>query len=158
MKTIEAVREFHEAFGQSNPEAPELPGLDRHVASELAAIGDELKRLSRLAHRVAVENGRSVVAMRVHLMVEELGEVVDAIAEGSLPHALHELTDLQVVKDGTMLAFGLGALADKAFAEIHRANMSKLGEDGKPVTDAAGRIVKGPNFVRADVEYLFHNR
>lgn len=158
MKSIDLVRQFHESFCQASPDAPVLPGLNNHVAAELAAIATELKRLARLAHGVASENAGSVSAMRAHLMIEELGEVVDAIAEGSLPHVLHELQDLQVVKDGTTLAFGLSNLEDAALQEIHRANMSKLGEDGRPVTDAAGRIRKGPNFIAANVGFLFNQR
>lgn len=154
MNTIEKVREFHVAFGIDNPEKPCLPGLDRHVNAELVDSARKLQYISKWLANVCLNRNGSVVAMRAHLMVEELGELLRAMAEGDLVQVLHESRDLQVVLDGTMLALGLADKCERASDMIHEANMSKL-EDGKPVKTAAGRIIKGRNFKKADLSSLF---
>lgn len=157
MNTIDRVRRFHESFEQDCPEQPCLPGWTPAVAAELYLIADAVRALARRAHRLASECPGCVVAMRAHLELEEQGEVIEAIAEGNLSHVLHEKADQRVVNDGTLIAFGISDVFDAAFCCIDEANMSKLDEQGRPVKDAAGRILKGPNFTRADVTHLLPN-
>lgn len=99
--------------------------------------------------RPGIDIGRAV--LRLRLIGEELEELERAIATGSMAGVLHELCDLQYVLDGTFLEFGLAHLKDPALAEIHRANMSKLGADGRPLLRADGKVMKGPNFRAADI-------
>lgn len=89
--------------------------------------------------------------LRIDLMTEELNELVEAIAKGDIVAAADALTDLQVVLDGTFLEFGLGAAKTALVAEVHRANMSKLGADGKPVLRDDGKILKGPGYTPPDL-------
>jgi predicted HAD superfamily Cof-like phosphohydrolase len=59
--------------------------------------------------------------------------------------------------DGAYLAFGMGHLKQKAFEEVHRSNMSKLGEDGKPIKRIPdGKILKGPNYFPPDLKKVLY--
>lgn len=91
-------------------------------------------------------------ALRINLLAEELDELKEALAAGDVLEVLDALTDLQYVLDGAYLSFGLHGVKDAAFAEVQRSNMSKLGEDGKPIRRAEdGKILKGPNFFEPDL-------
>ena len=84
--------------------------------------------------------------LRIDLIEEELGELKDAIlsADGTLVDVADALTDLLYVVYGAGHSFGIDL--DKCFAEVHRSNMSKLGEDGKPIYREDGKVLKGKNF------------
>ncbi|MCC7305180.1 MAG: nucleoside triphosphate pyrophosphohydrolase family protein [Alphaproteobacteria bacterium] len=91
-------------------------------------------------------------ALRINLLAEELDELKEALDEGDVVGVLDALTDLQYVLDGAYLSFGLHDVKDIAFAEVQRSNMSKLGEDGKPIRrESDGKILKGPNFFEPDL-------
>lgn len=87
-----------------------------------------------------------IKSIRPILLREELRELDDAIAANDQVEILDALTDLQYVLDGTYIAFGFDRVKYRAFAEVHRSNMSKLDADGKPVIRDDGKILKGPNF------------
>ena len=89
---------------------------------------------------------------RVRLLQEELDELRDALADGDMVETLDALTDLQYVLDGAFLSLGLHDVKEAAFAEVHRSNMSKLGEDGKPILrESDGKVLKGPNYFKPDL-------
>lgn len=91
-------------------------------------------------------------ALRINLIAEELEELKEALEQGSVLETLDALIDLQYVLDGAFLSFGLHDLKEVAFAEVHGSNMSKLGEDGKPVVrESDGKILKGPNYYRPNL-------
>jgi predicted HAD superfamily Cof-like phosphohydrolase len=90
--------------------------------------------------------------LRINLLAEELDELKEALVDGDVVGVLDALTDLQYVLDGAYLSFGLHHVKDAAFAEVQRSNMSKLGEDGKPIRrESDGKILKGPNFFEPDL-------
>lgn len=90
--------------------------------------------------------------LRVNLIAEELEELQDALKNGDVVETLDALIDLQYVLDGAFLSFGLHNVKDKAFSEVHRSNMSKLGEDGKPIRrEGDGKVLKGPNYFKPDI-------
>lgn len=151
--TIEQVAEFHKLFSLLAPTAPivEPPAETRKKLNELAEM---LQETARWAHDMAQQENRDPYLLRVQLMAEELAEVVEAMAQSDPAACLHELADLRYVCDGTAVTLGLGALLEPAVAEIHRANLSKLGRNGKPILNGAGRVVKGPDFRKADVRHL----
>ncbi|MBK6897382.1 MAG: nucleoside triphosphate pyrophosphohydrolase family protein [Alphaproteobacteria bacterium] len=92
-------------------------------------------------------------ALRINLLAEELDELREALATGDILETLDALIDLQYVLDGAFLSFGLHHLKEIAFAEVHGSNMSKLGEDGKPIVrESDGKILKGPNFYQPDLK------
>jgi predicted HAD superfamily Cof-like phosphohydrolase len=89
-------------------------------------------------------------ALREALIDEEVQEFKDAIAEGDLVNAFKELADIIYVVQGT--AVEMGGDLDKVFTEVHLSNMSKLGEDGKPIYREDGKVLKGPNYHAPDVK------
>lgn len=90
--------------------------------------------------------------LRINLLAEELEELKEALAQGDLVETLDALIDLQYVLDGAFLSFGLHPVKDAAFAEVHASNMSKLGEDGKPIyREGDGKVMKGPNYFVPDM-------
>lgn len=84
--------------------------------------------------------------LRIELFREELQELHLALESGNMANILDALCDLQYVLDGTFLECGLQDFKDAAMREVHRSNMSKLGEDGKPILREDGKIIKGPNY------------
>ena len=97
-------------------------------------------------HTKSIWPNEQICDLRVDLIEEELDELKEAIysKEGTLVDVADALTDLLVVVYGGGHAFGIDL--DKCFAEVHRSNMSKLGEDGKPIYREDGKILKGENY------------
>lgn len=158
MKTILLVDDFHEAFEIERPKKPGWPkGTTAQHKKLLLELAEYQREVAKTAHQMAKDNGKATVLLRVQLMAEELAEIIEAMAGNDLSAVLHEMADLRYVADGSALAFGLGMVLEPAVEEIHRANMSKL-EDGKPVKDAAGRVIKGKAFQKADVKPLLTKR
>ncbi|MEO1476463.1 MAG: nucleoside triphosphate pyrophosphohydrolase family protein [Pseudomonadota bacterium] len=93
----------------------------------------------------------SRVAMRLAILEEEVRELREAAEDGDMTEVLDALCDIQYVLDGTFLEFGLHGVKCAAFEEVHRSNMSKLGEDGRPVLRDDGKVLKGPNFTPPDL-------
>lgn len=91
---------------------------------------------------------RNAAAARERLLDEETAELAAAVRSGRLPAIAQELADVVYVAYGTALAYGIDL--DAVIAEVHRANMSKLGPDGLPIT-RDGKILKGPRFRPADI-------
>lgn len=81
------------------------------------------------------------IKLRFRLIEEEFKELMTS---DSPENMLKELCDLVYVALGTFVAFGWNF--DEAFNRVHASNMSKLGEDGKPVKRADGKVIKGPNY------------
>lgn len=84
--------------------------------------------------------------LRYKLIEEELSELWDALKNRDLVKIADGLIDLEYVVLGGMLAFGLGDLHEKLFAEVQRSNMTKLGEDGKVHYNQLGKVMKGENY------------
>lgn len=96
--------------------------------------------------------------LRINLLQEELDELSEALANNDIVEVLDALTDLQYVLDGAYLSFGLHGLKESAFNEVQRSNMSKLGEDGKPIVrEEDGKILKGPNYSAPDIKQFLIN-
>lgn len=94
--------------------------------------------------------------LRMSLMKEELKEVEQAwneeVAEGYEEAVVKELVDLLYVTYGTLVFLGVDA--DEAFRRVHESNMSKVGDDGRPVYRADGKVLKGPNYKAPDLSDL----
>jgi predicted HAD superfamily Cof-like phosphohydrolase len=84
-------------------------------------------------------------------LTKGLAQLADAFSYKSLPSVQLALMNLDNALQLAFMDFGMGAIKDAAFAEVHRSNMSKAGPDGKPVTDGAGRVVKGPSYSPANL-------
>ena len=88
-------------------------------------------------------------SLRISLINEELEELKQAISEKNLTEVADALTDILYVTYGAGHAFGINL--DKCFAEVQNSNMSKLGEDGKPIYNDKGKVLKGPNYFKPDL-------
>jgi len=87
--------------------------------------------------------------LRYNLIKEELAEFKEAIDKKDLLEAADALTDLLYVTYGAGHAFGINL--DDCFNEVQNSNMSKLGIDGKPIYNDAGKVMKGPNYFKPDL-------
>jgi len=87
--------------------------------------------------------------LRISLINEELEEFKQAILNNDLKEAADALTDILYVTYGAGHAFGVDL--DKCFDEVQRSNMSKLGEDGKPIYNENGKVMKGPKYFKPDL-------
>ena len=84
------------------------------------------------------------IQLRYNLIKEELNELELAMKTKNLIEVADALTDILYVTYGAGYAYGIDL--DKCFKEVQRANMSKLGEDGKPIYNEKGKVMKGPNY------------
>ncbi len=82
--------------------------------------------------------------LRYDLIKEELNELEQAMKSKDLKEIADALTDILYVTYGAGFAYGIDL--DKCFKEVQRANMSKLGKDGKPIFNEKGKVMKGPNY------------
>ena len=118
---IRKVQQFHEAFGVAVADAP------------IGAVSAELR------------------ALRVKLLEEELEEYKLASAAGDIVAVADALTDLAYVLFGTYVTHGLQDSADALFDEVHRSNMSKLDQDGRPIYREDGKVLKSAQFSEPDL-------
>jgi predicted HAD superfamily Cof-like phosphohydrolase len=133
-KMQQAVQEFHEAVGLTSNEAPRIPSA-------------------------------ADIQLRIALMQEELtgpGELVDSMVKQDLIGIADGLADLLYVVFGTAVTYGIDI--QPIFDEVHRSNMSKLDDNGKPIvsdgTDGfpAGKVLKGPNYSPPQIGELLNEQ
>ena len=90
-----------------------------------------------------------ITSLRYDLISEELSELKDAINNKDIKEVADALTDILYVTYGAGHAFGINL--DKCFEEVQNSNMSKLGEDGKPIYNDKGKVMKGPNYFKPNL-------
>ena len=93
---------------------------------------------------------KKIVQLRYDLIKEELDELSVAIRNKDIVEVADALTDLLYVVYGAGHSFGIDL--DKCFEEVQRSNMSKLGEDGKPIYNDNGKVMKGPNYSKPNLK------
>ena len=87
--------------------------------------------------------------LRIDLIKEELDELQEAMKNNDLLEVADALTDILYVTYGAGHAFGVDL--DKCFDEVQNSNMSKLGENGEPIYNESGKVMKGPNYFKPDL-------
>ena len=87
--------------------------------------------------------------LRIDLIKEELDELTEAMNNKDLLEVAEALTDILYVTYGAGHAFGIDL--DACFQEVQNSNMSKLGENGKPIFNDQGKVMKGPNYFKPDL-------
>ena len=90
-----------------------------------------------------------IVKLRYELIKEELDEFEQALKDKDLKEVADSLTDILYVTYGAGHAFGIDL--DKCFDEVQRSNMSKLGENGKPIYNEQGKVMKGPKYFQPNL-------
>ena len=126
-KPIQAVSKFHEAFGLSIENKP------------TANISSDISNL------------------RYNLMKEENEEYLEATKKNDLVEIGDALGDMLYILCGTIIAHGFQDKIEEIYDEIQRSNMSKLGADGKPIYREDGKVLKGPNYFKPDIEEILKN-
>ena len=123
-KYTDAVHEFHTAFGLGINNKP------------IAHIGEDRNLL------------------RYKLMREENEEYLEAANNGDLVEVADALGDMLYILAGTIIEHGMQYKIAEVFDEIQRSNMSKLGEDGKPIYREDGKVLKGPNYFKPNIQEI----
>lgn len=140
----EYVEEFHREFG--------------HPVAEKLTVGTEELRLLRVK-LIAEELCELCQALGVDLLMGTVAGYVSVkpmeLRAPDMLEAADALGDLDYVVQGAGLVFGIPM--HDVVAEIHRSNMSKLGEDGNPIYREDGKILKGPNYSPPDLEFIYES-
>lgn len=121
---IEAVESFHKAFGL---------GILKNPTANLGEAKNKL---------------------RFNLMDEENKEYLEAASDGDLIEVADALGDMLYILCGTILEHGMQYKIEEVFNEIQRSNMSKLGANGKPIYREDGKVLKGPNYFKPNIEKI----
>ena len=90
-----------------------------------------------------------ITSLRYELIKEELNELREAIDSKDIKEVADALTDILYVTYGAGHAFGINL--DKCFEEVQKSNMSKLGSDGKPIYNENGKVMKGPDYFKPNL-------
>ncbi len=123
-KQLNAVKLFHETYGL---------GVSEEMKADLGTLKNEL---------------------RFNLMKEENEEYLEAVQNNDIVEVADALGDMLYILCGTILEHGLQHKIEEVFDEIQRSNMSKLGEDGKPIYREDGKVMKGPNYFKPNFEEI----
>ncbi|MFD7817858.1 MazG nucleotide pyrophosphohydrolase domain-containing protein [Streptomyces sp. NPDC059785] len=108
------------------------------------------------ARTVPAEVSPELAAHRGELLAEEAAEVAEVSVDGPLDRLAHELADVVYVAYGTALVHGIDL--DAVIAEIHRANMTKVGPDGSVARRADGKVLKGDHYRAPDVAAILRRQ
>ena len=118
---ISCVEKFHDSFGISNNYKP------------------------------TTQLSQKDIQLRFDLLKEENEEYIDAAKNGDMVEVADALGDLMYILFGTIMKHGMQHKIVEVFEEIQRSNMSKLGEDGKPIYNESGKVMKGPNYFKPNL-------
>ena len=109
----------------------------------MKTFGQEIKTKPSLS-------SNKINTLRINLIEEELKELKHAIENKDLKETIDALTDILYVTYGAGHAFGVNL--DKCFEEVQKSNMSKLGDDGNPIYNKNGKVMKGPKYFKPDLK------
>ena len=112
------------------------------VGTFMKTFGQEVKEKSSLS-------SDKINKLRLDLIEEELGELKEAMKNNDLLEVADALTDILYVTYGAGHAFGINL--DECFEEVQNSNMSKLSENGEPIYNESGKVMKGPNYFKPDL-------
>ena len=118
--------------------------------SNFETVGDFIEAFGQRVEMEPTWPDFNTRELRLELIQEELDELSDAVADRDMIQIADALTDLLYVVYGAGHAFGLDL--DECFEEVHRSNMSKLGENGRPIHREDGKVMKGPGYFEPDLE------
>ncbi|MBC8756637.1 nucleoside triphosphate pyrophosphohydrolase family protein [Kordia sp. YSTF-M3] len=127
-RRIEAVTEFHSAFGL---------GIKNTPTADL---------------------GKAKNMLRFNLMKEENEEYLEAAKDNDLVEVADALGDMLYILCGTIIEHGMQEKIVEVFEEIQRSNMSKLGADGKPIYREDGKVLKGPNYFKPNIDAILADK
>ena len=117
--------------------------------SNFSKVGIFMKTFGQEVKNKPSFSNDKINKLRIDLIKEELSELQDAMKNKDLLEVADALTDILYVTYGAGHAFGIDL--DKCFDEVQNSNMSKLGDDGKPIYNESGKVMKGPNYFKPDL-------
>ena len=118
--------------------------------SNFSKVGIFMKTFGQDVKNKASFSTDKINKLRIDLIKEELDELTEAMENKDLLEVADALTDILYVTYGAGHAFGIDL--DKCFDEVQNSNMSKLDEDGKPIYNESGKVMKGPNYFKPDLK------
>ena len=117
--------------------------------SNFSKVGTFMKTFGQEVKTSPALSTDKINRLRVDLIKEELEELTEAMNNKDLLEVADALTDILYVTYGAGHAFGIDL--DKCFDEVQNSNMSKLDENGKPIYNESGKVMKGPNYYKPDL-------
>ena len=117
--------------------------------SNFNKVGTFMKTFGQEVKTKPAFSSKKINKLRIELIKEELDELQEAMKNNDLLEVADALTDILYVTYGAGHAFGVDL--DKCFDEVQNSNMSKLGEDGKPIYNESGKVMKGPKYFKPDL-------
>ncbi len=121
-------------------------------ATQFELVGDFMEVFGQEVNFVPTLRDQEIQDLRIDLIQEELDELQLAFTNKDIVEVADALTDLLYVVYGAGHAFGIDL--DECFTEVHESNMSKLGEDGKPIYREDGKVLKGPGYFPPNLEEI----
>ena len=112
-------------------------------------VGVFMKTFGQNVKQSSSFGSEKINALRISLIKEELDELIEAMNKKDLVEVADALTDILYVTYGAGHAFGINL--DDCFEEVQNSNMSKLDKDGKPIYNDKGKVMKGPNYFKPDL-------
>tara|TARA_Y100000739_G_C20520291_1_gene423796 strand:- start:140 stop:544 length:405 start_codon:yes stop_codon:yes gene_type:complete len=123
---ISYVEKFHDSFGIANNYEP------------------------------TIQLSQKDIQLRFDLLKEENEEYLNAAKNGDMVEVADALGDLMYILFGTIMKHGMQHKIVEVFEEIQKSNMSKLGEDGKPIYREDGKVLKGPNYFKPNIKSILN--
>ena len=123
---LKSVKKFHQAFGV------------------------------KISNKPTLELSKDILKLRHSLMQEENNEYLKAVEEKNLIEVADALGDMLYILCGTILTHGFQNLIEDIFDEIQSSNMSKLGDDGKPIYRNDGKVLEGPNYKKPNIKKIIN--
>lgn len=120
-----------------------------NVATNFTRVGEFMETFNQEVKDFPEFPSTTIQDLRVELIREELEELKEAITQNDIVGVADALTDILYVTYGAGVAFGIDL--DACFREVHASNMSKLGENGKPIFREDGKVLKGPDYFKPDL-------
>ena len=117
--------------------------------SNFSKVGIFMKTFGQEVKNTPSFSSDKINKLRIDLIKEELEELQEAMKNNDLLEVADALTDILYVTYGAGHAFGIDL--DKCFDEVQNSNMSKLGENGEPIYNESGKVMKGPNYFKPDL-------
>jgi predicted HAD superfamily Cof-like phosphohydrolase len=118
--------------------------------SNFEMVGDFMEAFGQEVLYMPKMPDTNLAALRLDLITEEVQELRDGLGKKSMLEIADALTDILYVVYGAGHAFGIDL--DECFNEVHRSNMTKLGEDGRPLYRDDGKVMKGPSYEEPNLE------
>ena len=150
-----AVKSVIECFNQlryGNIKGKKMKTKQNGEGTNFELVGDFMEAFGQDVQLEPTWPDFNTRELRLELIQEELDELSDAVADRDMVQIADALTDLLYVVYGAGHTFGVDL--DECFQEVHASNMSKLGEDGRPIYREDGKVMKGPGYFEPDLESI----